>query len=596
MDDQIHGGFPLLSTLKKELYMLLKIIKLFFSSLFEDHETKTTDKGTELSPVRAKLFKEVLFSGLPSASSSMSFFKKNMLVSPSYGLFDDNGKLKAEAINLYDRKKFLIEVTDDGKLLQTEDIPHGTVIRIGADEIRFILKDLASACIVNRYTESSCCVPIKVDDVGQILREFPGASLISESLTGDAWIDERTIDINSYKKTEVDASKYKDKHFNTLQEYYEEGGDILTHLNIKPRFEFEPFWRMLKRYSRQKWLIEDLIPVAPSLTLLFSPSGLGKTFLILDFLLCIATGKESWKGRRCQKGKALYVCGEGKGTLVPRIAAWCIENGVDDSRSVEFYAEDGPFDVSDPSNNEALIKKIEQYFAEEPPIVMVFDTLNLFMGEGDENSTKDANRFIHTVKEMTLSMKCAIILVHHTGVTNEERARGSSVFKGALDSELRLEKSKGTGYLVLTQTKSRYGKESDPISLELKEVSLGNWAIASDDDGEKTETSCVLIETKKDGVFEGALAQDVDFLVKACKFYGKTTLTKEEMISYARNGEYKGPVSKDSSIKLNKSQKGKTLWRLLENEILEDSENDTFVVVDPIVINRINAVDTANHT
>ena len=65
------------------------------------------------------------------------------------------------------------------------------------------------------------------------------------------------------------------------------------------------------------------------------------------------------------------------------------------------------------------------------------------------------------------------------------------------------------------------------------------------------------------------------------------------MLSFARNGEYNGPVAKDATIKLNKSQKGKTLWRLLENGILEDLENDSYMVADPIVINRIQAVDTA---
>lgn len=577
--------------------MLLNFIKLFFSRYFwkkmqKETPCMTSDDAAEMSPARAALYKEVLFSGLPLAPSSMMFFRKNMLVSPSDGLFDANGRLMAAAFDPNNEHMFLVEINEDGTILQMDNASHG-IIRIGSGEMRFIVRDLASACIINRYSGLACGVPVKEDDVGEMLKRFPQTRLISESLSGDTWQDQRTININTYKKTEVDGFKYKDKHFNTIQEYYEEGGDILTHLDIKPRFEFEPFWRMLKTYSRQKWLIEGLIPAAPSLTLLFSPSGLGKTFLILDFSLCIATGKGLWKGRQCQKGKVLYVCGEGKGTLVPRISAWCIENNEGNPRNVEFYAEDGPFDVSDPTNNEALLKRIEQYFAEEQPIAMVFDTMNLFMGDGDENSTHDANRFIHTMKEMTLERKCAIILVHHTGVSTEERARGSSVFKGALDSELRLERSKGTGVLVLTQTKSRYGKESDPINLELKEVSLDNWALASEDDGEKTETSCVVVQAHQDKDFEGALAKDVDFLVKACKFYGKTTLTKEEMLSFARNGEYNGPVAKDATIKLNKSQKGKTLWRLLENGILEDLENDSYMVADPIVINRIQAVDTA---
>lgn len=529
---------------------------------------------------------------LPKALSSMNFFQNNMLVAPTEGLYHQDGKLVAKAIVPESKESFYVDVTDEGELVVPPDTPVSSTVIIGSGTPSFITKDLESACIINRYTQSTCAVPLNDGGVKQILKTFPSSKLISDSLRDDEFIDGRTININTYDRTEIDAKKFAEKHFSTIQEYYEAGGDIITHLNINTPFVFEPFWRMQKRYKKQRWIIKDLIPAGPSLTLLFSPSGVGKTFLIIALSLSVATGLGQWNGRACQTGPILYFCGEGKASLVPRITAWCQEYSIDDPRKVNFFAEDGLFDVADPQTYEELLNATEVYFSDNQPLVMIFDTMNLFMGEGDENSTKDANRFIQRVKEMTLRMNCAIILVHHTGVSNEERARGSSVFKGALDSEIRLEKSMSEGWLTLTQTKSRYGKEIDPVNLKLKEVSIKNLSPDQSDD-EEEEISCVLVPADGDNVFKGVLAQDVDFIVKACNHFNTLSITKEQMITFARSDEYEGPVAKNPLGKLNKGQKGKTLWRLLENSILEETETDTYKVIDPIVLSKLDVATDA---
>ena len=529
---------------------------------------------------------------LPKALSSMDFFTKHMLVAPTEGLYHEDGKLVAKVIVPETKESFYVDVTVEGELVVPPDAPVSAIVIIGSGTPSFITKDLESACIINRYTQSTCAVPLNDGGVKQILKTFPSSKLISDSLRDDEFIDGRTININSYDRTEIDAKKFEGKHFSNIQEYYEAGGDIITHLNINTSFVFEPFWRMQKRYNKQRWIIKDLIPAGPSLTLVFSPSGVGKTFLIIALSLSVATGLGQWNGRACQTGPILYFCGEGKASLVPSITAWCQEYNINDPRKVNFFAEDGLFDVADPQTYEELLNATEVYFSDNQPLVMIFDTMNLFMGEGDENSTKDANRFIQRVTAMTLRMNCAIILVHHTGVSNEERARGSSVFKGALDSEIRLEKSMSEGWLTLTQTKSRYGKEIDPVNLKLKEVSIKNLSPDQSDD-EEEEISCVLVPADGDNVFKGVLAQDVDFIVKACNHFNTSSITKEQMITFARSDEYDGPIAKNPLGKLNKGQKGKTLWRLIYNSILEETETDTYKVIDPIVLSKIDVATDA---
>ena len=58
------------------------------------------------------------------------------------------------------------------------------------------------------------------------------------------------------------------------------------------------------------------------------------------------------------------------------------------------------------------------------------------MGGLDENNAKDMGELIRTADKLRDDYKCAIMLVHHTGHAHQDRARGSTAFKGALDTEI----------------------------------------------------------------------------------------------------------------------------------------------------------------
>ena len=59
----------------------------------------------------------------------------------------------------------------------------------------------------------------------------------------------------------------------------------------------------------------------------FGGWGEGKTFVILDMLLCIAAGVD-YHGRSVVQGPVVYFCGEGQRGLTRRLRAWEIENGI----------------------------------------------------------------------------------------------------------------------------------------------------------------------------------------------------------------------------------------------------------------------------
>jgi hypothetical protein len=67
-----------------------------------------------------------------------------------------------------------------------------------------------------------------------------------------------------------------------------------------------------------QWLIEGMVEVGAQ-GVIYGPSGHGKSFVALDWALCVATGKP-WSGRPTKKGPAVYVVAEGGRGIKKRIA------------------------------------------------------------------------------------------------------------------------------------------------------------------------------------------------------------------------------------------------------------------------------------
>jgi RecA-family ATPase len=100
----------------------------------------------------------------------------------------------------------------------------------------------------------------------------------------------------------------------------------------------------------------------------------------------------------------------------------------------------------------------------EVPKVIVVDTLHRFLS-GDENSAQDAKTMIDACAALMREFGCSIILVHHTGVSDEaqHRARGSSAWKGALEIEISVVPAKGDSPIQIVQRKSKDAEEAKPV-------------------------------------------------------------------------------------------------------------------------------------
>lgn len=87
-----------------------------------------------------------------------------------------------------------------------------------------------------------------------------------------------------------------------------------------------------------QWLIERYMEERASVCV-YGPSGDGKTFLLFEWALSIATGMKHWQGLKVKSGGVVYVMAEGGYGAKKRVAAWMKARGVERIDNLVFLLE-----------------------------------------------------------------------------------------------------------------------------------------------------------------------------------------------------------------------------------------------------------------
>ena len=221
-----------------------------------------------------------------------------------------------------------------------------------------------------------------------------------------------------------------------------------------------------------------------ALIMVHGPSGGGKTFLVLDMVLAVASGCPEWMGHKVTPGGVFYLAGEGHHGLRGRVAAWAQNHGINTFGGNLRISRSG-CDLNTPTGHQKLAEEIRSL--PKPPKIIVVDTVNRNF-YGDENSAQDTKTMLDSVATLQADFDCSVILVHHTGVNSEaqHRARGSSAWRGALDIEISVVPG---DTIEIVQRKSKDAEEAATIFAELQSVPITGWL---DEDGEQV-TSAVLV-------------------------------------------------------------------------------------------------------
>jgi KaiC/GvpD/RAD55 family RecA-like ATPase len=269
-------------------------------------------------------------------------------------------------------------------------------------------------------------------------------------------------------------------------DYVQAGNDLAALLEPAVSDWLMPADEFCRQPAPIKWMVKGWIQQA-ALIMVHGPSGGGKTFTVLDWCLRMAQGQQDWFGSRVTPGAIVYLAGEGHHGLRSRIAAWKERHG--NGQALNMYLSKSGCDL-DTSEG---YRKVSEHIRALPikPAAIVIDTLHRF-NSGDENSSQDAKAMLDACAMLMAEFNCTIILVHHTGVSEEtqHRARGSSAWRGALDIEISIVPAKGDAPMEIIQRKSKDAELAHTLYATLEKVIIPGWF---DEDGEPV-TSAVLVQ------------------------------------------------------------------------------------------------------
>ena len=323
------------------------------------------------------------------------------------------------------------------------------------------------------------------------------------------------------------------------------------------------------------WLVKRWLQ-SQALIMVHGPSGGGKTFVVLDWCLRIASQTPEWAGQKVRAGNVVYLAGEGHHGLRGRVAAWKHQHLV--GHLAMWLSKDG-CDLNTPTG---YLKVVEQVrMLPENPAVIVVDTLHRFLA-GDENSAQDAKTMLDACNSLMQEFNCSVILVHHTGVAEEaqHRARGSSAWRGALDIEISIVPGKDDQPMQIVQRKSKDAELAQTVYVELQQVTIPGWY----DEDNQPVTSAVIVQSqapaspKKDGKIEShrKTFENAWWASGAEERNGLPYLSRSAMLDYLIQ---KMDVSETSAKQyLKPSVPGKPIADLLLAEIIEAFEHGWTVI------------------
>ena len=189
-----------------------------------------------------------------------------------------------------------------------------------------------------------------------------------------------------------------------------------------------------------EWLVEGLV-VDGSFVVMFGAPGACKSFLGLEWAARIATGTAT-VGRPVQRGKSLYILGEGGRSFMKRIHAWLTHNGAsaDDLSLLRLFP--ATINITNDQDRHCLLDALKWWEQDspEPLRFIVIDTLATCLGDGDENSAADMGRFVRGVRDLqTQFPHLSVLVIHHSGKKKQAQERGSTALRGAADNVIQLE-------------------------------------------------------------------------------------------------------------------------------------------------------------
>lgn len=207
------------------------------------------------------------------------------------------------------------------------------------------------------------------------------------------------------------------------------------------------------------------------ITILEGDPGIGKSFIAQYVAVHIVDGKRLPSTRRLPKvcGTITYfdIENDARHVTKPRLRAM----GISDEGQTRFFQEEQLWSVDDEDALDEVVTALEQ----RKPKLIVFDTINSYMGDADTNNAKEATQALNNFKEIARRLNCAVLILRHLTKSTKEKAlyrgQGSIAFAGVARIVLGVGRPDGDAperYLV--NYKNNLAKEAPPLEYILEEI------------------------------------------------------------------------------------------------------------------------------
>lgn len=250
------------------------------------------------------------------------------------------------------------------------------------------------------------------------------------------------------------------------------------------------------RFPARKWLVKDLLG-QNELSVIYAPSGGGKSFFALDLSARIAAGME-WFGHSITQSGVLYLCAEGASGFRNRMKAW---RQTYNPGSIPFAMLPSSVNLLATDRSKEGLEAVTlireamegvETVSGHPVRFIVLDTASRMMPGGVDSDPKDMKAFLDNVEELRRETGAHICIIHHSGKDKDRGMRGSSMLRDYADTVLEISTSEEGSTATIDKMKD--GKDGTRYRFTLRQTTIGI------DDDEEPITSCVIDD---DGKSEG---------------------------------------------------------------------------------------------
>lgn len=187
---------------------------------------------------------------------------------------------------------------------------------------------------------------------------------------------------------------------------------------------------MVRELGEPEFIIDGFL-LEGAQTMLYAPTGHGKSFASVDIACHVATGR-AFHGLTVTQGAVIYVAAEAPLEIEKRVLAW---ERYHDKKTDNLRIIHVPVQLGNPDHMEALIQKAIKAMNAS---LMIFDTAERVTYGTDENLPTEVNQKVNApIQDMITRTGVTSMLVHHAGVTGS-RPRGCTAWETPNDTIIRI--------------------------------------------------------------------------------------------------------------------------------------------------------------